>query len=329
MAIQAIAEDDWELAKSHFNSLGSVDLIYPQIWAVRQHLRHGEFQAALGFMNEIPNLASLADFVLPFKTKLLWSTGHINESKGYETATYAISNFSSRLDLSSYMCWENSWSNCSGVRSAGCKEFEALANKGGGTLEDPLAALSYLRLWECSENTKGDYLDLLAMPLNSDVKALVIALESPGTDGFGELLDDKTVSPEVVAEANRRLVLRAGNISLLKALVQDWEKQESSRTWEKTGVTLFDRLYDKKEYVDSLRVLSQLLKVNRSSSWHADVFQRGIIAAFRSGQRARAKSLLSRYSRLYPIYMSNPGQRWLASQDTFTAVVQELLRERQ
>ncbi len=328
--ISHVSDNDWAAAKASFKKMSSYNQIYPTVWAVRQFLKHDEYENAWPYLQKIPDLHALSDFVTPARVKILWALNRREEAAGVEAAAYSNIGVEAKLDVASFVCFEKIWSSCEEVKSHACDTFAKITTDYEDALSSVQTSLAYLRKYECESKNPADvdYARLLSKPLHEDVKALVEALEQKGTDGFAALSDDDSLDDTLSAEVSRRMVERTNNMGLLRELNKEWQGQTQSLAWRKVGVELFHKFYSLHEYELSA-------EVGRRSATAATPSDRGameqlIVSLWRSGQNSDAKNYLDSYMRLFPapqlqsMVAPSGASRTPAAENEFLEVVRSM-----
>jgi uncharacterized RDD family membrane protein YckC len=321
--IQSVADDDWDTVQSQFALLKDSELVYPAIWAIRQYIKHEDYRSAEEFLRLIPDTRLLADFVVPARTKILWSVNRREEAIGAETTAYANLDLEGKLDLSSFMCFEKLWSDCGAVTDKSCQTFGQITHSYDDIYSSLQTSLAYLRTWECENSGHRDYEALLSYPLNDDVHALVAALAAPGTDGFAELVQDQSAPDMFRAEVVRRMAERSNSVTDLKELSDEWRAKPNTASWQKVGATIFRRLYTLREYKLSAEVADLMNARIELGTGNRTLFENFVIAAFKSGELDRARKFFARYEQSYPLPYT-VASRMTASEDSFIDVVKKL-----
>ena len=329
VVIRAVADEDWDTMQSEFEHLKKSGLVYPAIWAVKQYLRHEDYQSAEVFLDEIPDSRALSEFINPSRAKILWALNRRDEASGVESVAYSTLGVESKLELSSYMCFEKIWFNCDAASEHSCETFSKIANGYDDVLGSTEASLAFLRLYECKGGANPNYEKILNFPLNENVKALAAALNSPGTDGFTDLLDEADTSGPFAAEVSRRLVERAKSVSLLKQLEAEWRDRPATRSWQKVGATLFRKFYDMHEYKLGTEVADLMNSQIDPAPANKNLFEKFIVSAFKSGDVEHARVIFARYEKYFPMPVSRTSSstdqlRMTASEDPFQVVVRSL-----
>lgn len=305
--IEHVSDNEWPSAKHAFDKMANYSQIYPIIWAVRQYLKHNEYEAAWPYLQRLPDIRALGDFVTPARVKILWALNKREEAKGVEAAAYASLSLEAKLEVSSFMCFEKIWSNCNEIESHSCSAFSNITSEYDDALSNVGASLAYVRKYECEEsksNGKTDYARLLNKPLQEDVKALVAALSQSGTEGFTSMLDDDTLDADLAAEVSRRMVDRTSNVGMLRELFKEWQGQPSSLAWRKVGEDLFQKFYDLQQYEVSADIGSQLSKTTAAHSENGiqdrSLMEHLIVSLWHAGQMTEARQSLKSYLELFP-----------------------------
>ncbi len=345
--IQAVADEDWDTMQAQFALLKSSGYVYPAIWAVRQFLKHEDYHSADEYLSLIPESHELSEFVSPARAKTLWALNRQEEALGVESVAYSTLGVESKLDLSSYMCFEKIWSNCDAVKNNSCETFSKISRTYDDVLNSTVSSLAYLRLYECNSEGPPDYEKLLSYPLNDNVKALTAALSASGTDGFSDLLDDvsndESTSSIFSAEVSRRLAERAKSLPLLKQLTLEWQTKPATPSWQKVGLTLFKKLYSLHEYKLSTDIASRMNTTLEMAPVNRSIAEDFVVAAFKSGHLDLAHEIFNRYAKNYPLPILNGQQftqpakanlnasalRMTASEDdSFNAIAKKLTEPR-
>jgi hypothetical protein len=304
--IQNVAENNWQKMEAEFRELTNQSPIYAKIWAARQFLHRENYKMAEEFINRIPNIHGLSDFMVPAQAKILWGLNKKEEALGTEIAAYSTTSDEAKLDLASFMCFEQIWSQCGGLTSKSCSEFGQLV----GSLDDSLSGLkssmTYLRKWECEQKGHADYERLMSLPLHEDVKSLAAALSSQNTDGFSELLDDTSIDESFANEVSRRMIERTKSASLLKVIGEDWEKSRHTLAWQKVGETLFTHYFTMKNYPESIHVADVLLGDDTARS--KELIEKAVVASIRGGQVERARQFFIQYAQRNPLPTFNAAR---------------------
>lgn len=320
--VQAISASEWDEVEQKFKALDRADTEpYILIWGVRQFLRQENFQKAQDFVSRLPNMKALGDFVIPAQAKILWGLNKNNEALGVEMAAYSAVNNAAKLDLAGFMCFEQLWSTCDSMNSKSCTQLSALAVELDDGLSDLKTSLAYLRKWECEHKSNINYEPLLAIGLHADVRALVLALKTPGTDGFNHLLDDAAIDEEMTGEVSRRIVERTRSHGLIKLIAEEWTRSRHTLAWRKVGETLFKKYFEMREYGESLKIADVI--VSNSLTVSKGLLEAAVVAAVRSGQTNRAKKFFANYAETYPSGSVLAG-RSPASSTEFTEAVKHL-----
>lgn len=337
--IQAVADEDWDAMQSQFALLKSSGQVYPAVWAVRQYLKHEDYKSAEEFLALIPETHELSDFASPARAKILWALDRHEEAVGVESVAYSNMSVESKLDLSSYMCFEKIWSDCAALKTNSCEMFNRITKTYDDVLNSTMASLAYLRVYECNADGAPDYEKLLSLPVNDNVKALSAALSAPGTEGFSEILDevenDSTGTGVFAAEVSRRLAERAKSLPLLKQLALEWQGKPSTPSWQKVGATLFHKLYNMHEYDISTEIAAKLNDSLEIGPNRKLLFQDFVVSAFKSGRRDLAREWMNSYAKTFPMprkessieaTLGPKALRMTASEDdSFVAIAQKIL----
>ena len=297
---------------------------YLAVWAVKKYLALGDYKGAEKYLKLIPYHNELVNFTLPVTAKVLWHNKKQKEAEGLALAAYNVLPTEAKLDVASFMCFEQIWNDCSYLQSSGCSQLGELT-KESVELSSPQTSIAYLQKWECeNQNVKNPkYESLLSLNLQDDVRQLVLALNEEGTDGFSELLEDEALNSELKHEVTRRLVQRARSVGLLKVIETEWAAHSPSPAWMKVGRTLFDKFYSMKEFVASLKVASFIEKTN-VYELDQDLLQKSVVAAVKAGQYQRGSEFLKNYLSQFPSPLELSGDRGLASSSEFIEAVRTL-----
>ncbi|MEQ1665963.1 MAG: hypothetical protein ABL927_11365, partial [Bdellovibrionales bacterium] len=257
---------------------------------------------------------------------------------------YSSISDAAKIDLSSFMCFEQIWSDCQKITDTSCKQFQKIATQSEDGLSDVKSSLAFMRSWECNNKhssddkataTKDEYESLLIQPINSEVKQLILALQKDDTADLSNMFEDPSVDDELRQEIYRRIVERTNKISEVKSLLADWRDGPNTLGWQKVGVTLFEKLFKLKEYSDSLSVAENLLSRNSDESsrqspsiYYSKVFSENVIvAAVKAKNWVRAKELLVNYKSNYPDPMADSLERSPSSVSEFIASVKTILAQ--
>lgn len=303
--IAAVSSGEWDHVEDEFEALSKqiegskTSNQYMAIWGVRQFLKRDNYIQAKNFMKYVPQVSALSNFYLPAQAKILWGLEKVEEVSGIESIAYSTINDDAKLDLASFLCFEQIWNSCENKNSSSCKQVSLLANEYDDSLTTVKASLAYLRKWECDAGERPDYESLHSLAMQPDVRALVLSLSASGTEGFNDLLGDPMVDEELASEVSRRILERTNSQGLIKTLFEDWQSARQTLGWKKLGETLFNKYFERKQYAESLQVVDKLIANGVASS--KTILEHATIAAIRSGQLARAKKILSNYARDYPL----------------------------
>lgn len=326
--IRDIAEDKWEMASQKFVLNYENAPVFFNIWATRQHVDRGEFALAQKFATQIPELKILSDFMVPAQTKILWGLHRESEVRSLETTMYSTLNDSAKLDLASFICFENLWATCDQVSSKSCQQIDGLLTKVEDGLASAKTSLAYLRKWECEHENNGqakDYasLDLLAM--HPDVSAFISGISDKNSDDISELLKDESLNDDLASEVLRRMLNRAQSVGSVRMYTKTWSQSRGTLSWIKMGETLFAKYFEMEYYEDSLKVIDEIL--SRAQYLSKNILQSGVVAAMRSNQPMRARKLMLIYAEKYPLPMvMGDDIRGPASDSEFASSVLQLLR---
>ena len=321
--ISASAEKDWKTVDKEAAHFTPQTPAYISIWIARQDVLREDFGAAREMLARIPDSQALADLTAPMKAKILWALGQQEEALGIESVAYSWLNEEAQIELSSFLCFERIWSDCEQLKSRSCERFQKLAAEVDGSLAAVKSSLAYLRSWECQQKSRLNYETLITVPMNAEVKNIVMALNEKGADSFTELTNDESLDEEVRQESSRRMVERTKNISLLKLISKDWTQSRHTLAWRKVGETLFRKFYELQEYGESLSVAENLLPNVFEKSLLKKIEEGAVVAALKIGQTDRAKALFRAYAQKYPLPTDSSG-RVPASTSDFTEAVRIL-----
>lgn len=337
-----VSNDDWDLVSTNFDYDINNAPIYTLIWATRQFLDRQEYQSAKKFIDRLPDMKLLSDFMVPARAKILWGLREVDAAKGLELAAYSTLSEEAKLDVSSFLCYEELWNSCENRESRSCKNLTTLVEKVDDSLSDLKTSLAFLRKWECDQvkaqseaRNLGqnqitlpnvfDYEPLLSQPLHPDVRMLVGALSDKKLEDISELLKDDTLEDDISSEVSRRMITRLNSVGALELLSQDWALHRRNLNWIKTGETLFHKYLQLKEYEKGLHVLDEIAKAGFKIS--QKLIEGGVVAAMRLKQEGRARVWLEEYSRHYPLpFLIQSKDRQPASESEFVGDVLKLQR---
>lgn len=339
--VSDVSQEDWESASKKFNFKYENAPVYFIIWAVRQYIERNEYLLAQQFAEKIPNLKILSDFIVPAQMKILWGLHKKTEVRGLETAAYSTLSDEAKLEFSSFICFENLWASCEQAESKSCVQIDDLLTKVEGGLSSIKTSLAYLRKWECENEKAGgrnDYKSLEELDLHPDVRALVAGLyekklaeksgkKSDDQDELSELLNDDTLSDDLVSEISRRMLSQTKSIGSIKILTKNWLNAKETLGWIKTGETLFKKYFEIKQYEDGLKIVDEIFK--RTQYLSKDILENSVVAAMRVGQEIRARKLILLYAESYPLpALIREDSRGPASESEFVKDVIRLQRSR-
>ncbi|OFZ19962.1 MAG: hypothetical protein A2Z20_10455 [Bdellovibrionales bacterium RBG_16_40_8] len=321
--IISVSEENWQKVEYYFSTLSDKKIpTYLSIWGAKQLLKREDYKGAQYFMSQIPSIQILGDLTLAMQTKILWGLNKYDEAVGVESAAYSFASDEVKLEIASFMCFEQIWSSCESLHSRSCDQMSALIRTLDDSLADIKTSLAFFRKWECEHSGDIDYDALTSIPLQADVKALAIAMSYPGADGFNDLIDHYEIDEEINSEISRRLIERTHNHGMLKLIAEEWAHKRQTLSWKKVGETLFNKYFLLKEYNESIKIANVL--VPNMSTVSKAVLENAIVAAVKSGQTKRAEKFLSNYAQNFPLPIS-ALERSPASSSPFTEIVRSWL----
>ncbi|MCB0357715.1 MAG: RDD family protein, partial [Bdellovibrionales bacterium] len=116
-------KEDWGDVNNKFLSINADWPIYIQIWAVRNAINQGDFLFAKKILDSLPNVDSLKNFKINFKTKSFvadFDRAHLNN-----LTDLALSSLdeNEKLNLSTWLCYQQISLNCETLNTKSCDYF--------------------------------------------------------------------------------------------------------------------------------------------------------------------------------------------------------------
>lgn len=288
--IEAMADDNYEAVDQKFSQLSQDGRIYSKIWALRQYVREERFEDAADFMETLPDVKWLADFNIPNRVKVLWGMKKQNESRAAAVTAFDVLGKQEKLDLASWMCFEEASDSCEQNQVKSCAVFSRYMQNDPQLVTEFQPALTQMKLAECEEGDGVKHL-LSNEDMNSEVKELATIVSKSNETELRELLIRTDAREEVREEAAIHLVDVSKDVADFELVQKMWSEREGGLGWERVGLKLFGAWQMKKDWGKAVAVGERLLTVLRDSD--PEFVQDYVVSLYRAGMKKEAFQLVA------------------------------------
>ncbi|MCC7405515.1 MAG: RDD family protein [Bdellovibrionales bacterium] len=323
-------EEKWNEVESIFGALDKTQEHYIFVWAVRHYVRRGDFHLASKYLEKIEPRRGLGSFLGMQRAKAYWGLRRLEESRAAAAVAFETLGPAERIDLASWMCYEEVEASCQGVLQKSCQLLEKAVADSGEFLLDAKVALSYIKQNECRKGYGKSYDELARNIPLVPARRLLFAYNlrskdqvAEGRQVLWELVNDSATEEEFREEARHLLVQWSTRAEDLEALRNDWAKEKQNQNWRKFGLHLVRGYFELGDYQRAFSVVEIL-----GDRIYTDqkVGQQAILAAYHLGKRQEAWGLLQK---LNPAAPAEDQSRRPASADSgeFEMIAQGLKKE--
>lgn len=294
-AIELIAEQKWSDVEAQFNQISEDAEIYIWVWAVRQLMSQSNYAMAQTYMNRIPmDSPTLASFVAPLRSKILWSLNKKDEARGAASIAYSFLSQPQRLMLSSWFCLEEVELGCDEVQeSASCQVLENSISQHPALMRDVELAFTDFRLKECSLGQDKAINYVLISDAHPQVQTAANALNSRKSNELKGIVSSSQYLRQIRDWAAIKILERSPNRKNFHFVYEYWKESPPSLSWERLGIEMSHWLFEQDDLETLIEVGESLIPFLGSS--HKDLLEKLIIASFESNSRLIVDELLRAY----------------------------------
>jgi uncharacterized RDD family membrane protein YckC len=326
------------------DSVGGISQPFLKIWALRYLAKAGRSGRGLQLISMISPETAYGNFVAAERARALWLLNRESEATVAFNSVLDSANESERVALSRWFCEKEILnSNCSASSTRACAALNASVSHSSQWLQDARVATVYLQNASCTNSLSGKRLDEIAKTISDESSTNFFAAfsllsrhhTSEALKAFSTIadLEDESENNQVFAHAARLMLVNlAPKVEDLESIKTQWmTSKDVDEPWTDLGKKLSDRYAALGDWGRSFEVGRKLIE---NSSFDPRFMQTLVVAAFRSGHRAVAESLLAKSNEYMQTVMiqsqtaSPPeGSRAPASVDAYAEVVRELSQE--
>ncbi|MCB0367249.1 MAG: RDD family protein [Bdellovibrionaceae bacterium] len=322
-------EEKWSEVGRLFDSLNKTNEHYILVWAVRHFVKRGEFEQATQYLEKIEPRRSLGAFLGMQRAKVYWGMRRMEEARAAASVAFETMGPTERVDLASWLCYEEVEQSCQGVSSRSCQILEKAVEDSDEYLVDSKVALTYIKQNECKKGYGRAYEELSRQIPLTHARRLLFALAmwdkkqiSDGRQVLWELINNKEADQDFRDEAKALIISWASKSEDLEALRNDWEREKPDLRWRRLGYRLFRGYYLLSDYKTAFEISRNM---GTGVYWDSMMEEQVIISAYHLGKKQEAWSLLKQYK---PNLIPQVNQRSPASANSeFDVVTKVLQRE--
>lgn len=322
--IDAMSTEKFSVVDQKFSELQKNSRVYSKIWALRQYTKEERYEEAEEFLEALPDENALSPFSMPLRVKVLWGLKKSQEAQASARVAYDALSGEDKLNLASWMCYEESQLSCESLQNTSCKIFqkEKLLNE-KSTLElQP--ALASLKMADCQKESETSIQDLALERLHPEVQALVDLKLSKNLLDMRKMAARQApyeeVELEVADEALISLFEMTNSDDDVKLIQQVWSEKAYGMRWEQLGLRLFSFWENQKKWSEAVIVGEKLAAVVKDASFLKDY----AVALYRSGLKQEANELIAD---IEGFELSRSPASVLKEADDYTEVVELLQKE--
>ncbi len=287
--IEAMSADDFQTVDKKFSQLSQDGRVYSKIWALRQYIREERFEDANEFIDGMPDNKWLADFSVPARIKVLWGLKKREESRAAASTAFDALGKEEKLDLASWMCFEETADSCDQNQAKSCAIFSRYLQNDPALLTDFDSAMTQLKIAQCDE---GDGVkQLLTQDINVDVKELATGVVEANENALRDILLRTDAREEIREEAALQLVDIAKKPEDVELVQKMWGEREGGLNWERVGLKLFGMWQSKKDWIKAVNVGERLLTSLRDSD--TEFVHDYVVSLYRAGMRTEAFQMIA------------------------------------
>ena len=283
-------DEDWEKINLAFVKVDSTWPVYIQIWSIRNAINQGDFIFAKNRLNEIPNIESLKNFKINFKTKAYVIDSGKEQLNSLTDLALSSLDESEKLNLSTWLCYQQASTSCDAFESKSCQYF--INNYDKELLGNSLFALTATR----KEHCEGGFLRNLenasrgVQKINQALN-VITKNSDKGLEMLWSIYKNKSYKLKIREEAARYFLGKAQTPEAMDKLVILWKSRPHELEWQKTGQLLFKRLQDLQLFDKAAEVGESVLEHNENN----ENFKKNLaLAFFKSGKHKQAWELISK-----------------------------------
>jgi uncharacterized RDD family membrane protein YckC len=244
---------------------------YLDIWAVRFFVKQARYPEALSRLDALTDHHELAEFTTVQRVKALFNSFHVPEADAALAQALSTLPHEDGEDVSSWLCAKELQNGCAARTKLACQRIQNDGKIGEVDFTRTEQALAKVMTLECDGQSSVDYLTFSESVKDADWQIFFRAnYKRQKNDSqaafrlFADLMDSDSASDLLRVEALRRALAFADH-QQLAVVAKLWQRIENKEAWNRAGNMLFERLKEKGESDQALRVARELLNAEALS----------------------------------------------------------------